>query len=109
MRKMYLLPMMFFGIVSYGQVGIISIIPKSTLDVVSKTSDGTASEGFIVPRITGNTLKAAEITGVYSDDQDATLVYVTSAPDPENRTGQVEGMDARRFYYFDAAATVGSR
>ncbi|MFS4432181.1 FISUMP domain-containing protein [Chryseobacterium sp. S90] len=104
MRKMYLLPMVFIGALSYGQVGINSLTPKSTLDVTSKTSDGSAAEGFILPRVTGNALHAAEAAGVYGADQDATLAYVTAAPDPANRTGQVEGMDDAGFYYFNAGS-----
>ncbi|MFS4432226.1 FISUMP domain-containing protein [Chryseobacterium sp. S90] len=104
MRKMYLLPMAFIGALSYGQVGINSLTPKSTLDVASKTSDGSTSEGILIPRITGNALHDAETAAVYGNDQDAMLVFVTAAPDPNNRTGQVEGMDVRGFYYFDAGS-----
>ncbi|MEF9478756.1 hypothetical protein OWR28_14520 [Chryseobacterium sp. 1B4] len=104
MRKIYLLPMVFFGTLSFGQVGINNNNPKSTLDVTSKTTDGSVSEGFILPRVTGNSLKAAETAGVYGEDQNATLLFVTVAPDPVNRTGQVEGMDLPGFYYFDAGS-----
>jgi uncharacterized protein (TIGR02145 family) len=104
MRKMYLLPTVFFGILSYGQVGVNNVTPKSTVDMTSKTTDGSASEGLIIPRVTGNQLKAAETAGVYSDDQDATLVYVKAEPDPVNRTGQVEGMDEPGFYYFNSGS-----
>ncbi|WP_426478149.1 hypothetical protein ACP3T3_01330 [Chryseobacterium sp. CBSDS_008] len=103
MRKMYLLPV-FLGALCYGQVGINSVTPKSTLDITSKTTDGSASEGLIIPRVTGNALKLAETATVYGADQDATLVFVTVEPDPANRTGQVEGMDSRGFYYFDAGS-----
>jgi uncharacterized protein (TIGR02145 family) len=102
MRKMYLLPMFLIGALVYGQVGVNNITPKSTLDVKSKTTDGSAAEGLIIPRVTGNSLKAADTAGVYGDDQDATMVFVTAPPDPASRTGQVEGMDSRGFYYFDA-------
>ncbi|SMO72438.1 major paralogous domain-containing protein [Chryseobacterium rhizoplanae] len=104
MKKIYLLPTVFLGILSYGQLGINNSDPKSTLDVVSKTTDGSTAEGFILPRVTGNALKAAEVAGVYGEDQNAVLVYVTEEPDPDNRTGQVEGMDSPGFYYFDAGS-----
>ncbi|MGV2451626.1 UNVERIFIED_CONTAM: FISUMP domain-containing protein [Ralstonia mannitolilytica] len=104
MRKMYLLPTILLGVLSYGQVGINNLVPKSTLDVKSKTTDGSTSEGLLIPRVTGNQLKAAETAAVYADDQHATLVFVTAAPDPDSRTGQVEGMDAPGFYYFDAGS-----
>ncbi|MBP1164667.1 MULTISPECIES: FISUMP domain-containing protein [Chryseobacterium] len=104
MKKKYLLPILFSCTLSYGQVGINSLTPKTTLDVTSKTTDGSASEGFMVPRVTGNSLKAADAVGVYAEAQNSALVFVTEAPDPSNRTGQVEGMDGPGFYYFDAGS-----
>lgn len=104
MRKKYLLPMILLGAFSYGQVGINNLAPKTTVDMSSKTTDGSASEGLLIPRVTGNQLKAAETAGVYGDDQHATLAFVTAAPDEGNRTGQVEGMDVPGFYYFDAGS-----
>ncbi|SMO72557.1 major paralogous domain-containing protein [Chryseobacterium rhizoplanae] len=86
MRKIYLLPTIFFGSLFYGQTFI------------------DASEGLIIPRLTGNFLQTAELKGVYSNAKDAILVYVTAPPDPERRTGQVEGIDSKGFYYFDAAS-----
>ncbi|WP_426476080.1 FISUMP domain-containing protein [Chryseobacterium sp. CBSDS_008] len=103
MRKMYLLPV-FLGALCYGQVGINSVTPVSTLDVTSKTTDGSTAEGLALPRVTGNALKAAETAGVYGANQNSVLVFVTVEPDPANRTGQVEGMDAPGFYYFDAGS-----
>lgn len=104
MRKINLLPLIFLGVLSYGQVGINNVTPKITLDVTSKTADGSTSEGFMLPRITGNALKAAETAGAYTNNQHSALVFVTAVPDPDNRTGQVEGMDAPGFYYFDAGS-----
>ncbi|MFS4432240.1 FISUMP domain-containing protein [Chryseobacterium sp. S90] len=104
MKKMYLLPMFSLSVLSFGQVGINNVTPKSTLDVASKTTNGSVSEGFLLPRVTGDALHAAEAAGVYGADQDVTLVYVTQEPDPDNRIGQVEGMDAPGFYYFNAGS-----
>lgn len=81
---MYLLPMFFLGSSFYGQ-GYID-----------------TSEGIIIPRLEGNVLKDAEVNGIYSNAKDAILVYVTAPPDTDKRTGQVEGVDAKGFYYFDA-------
>lgn len=58
----------------------------------------------MLPRVSGNVLKAVDTAGVYGADQNTALVYVTAAPDPVNRTDQVEGMDAPGFYYFDAGS-----
>ncbi|MBP1164572.1 MULTISPECIES: FISUMP domain-containing protein [unclassified Chryseobacterium] len=104
MKKMYLLPIVLMGVLSYGQMGVNNLTPKSTVDIASKTTDGSTSEGLLIPRLTGNQLKAAETAAVYASAQHATLVFVTAAPDSNNRTGQVEGMDAPGFYYFDAGS-----
>ena len=104
MKKLYLLPISLIGTLTFAQVAINSVTPKGTLDVTSKTSDGSTSEGILIPRLTGNALHDAETAAVYGNDQDAMLVFVTAPPDPGNRTGQVEGMDDRGFYYFDAGS-----
>ncbi|MFS4432187.1 FISUMP domain-containing protein [Chryseobacterium sp. S90] len=104
MKKRYLLSMGLMSVLSYGQVGINNKSPRSTLDVTEKTIDGSHAEGLMIPRETGNALKSADNAGVYGADQDATLVFVTAAPDPNNRTGQVEKVDSRGFYFFDAGA-----
>lgn len=104
MRKLYLLPLLLTGAFSFGQVGINNVTPKITLDVTSKNTDGSTSEGFMLPRMTGNALKAAETAVVYTDNHNSALVFVTVPPDPDNRSGQVQGMDAPGFYYFDAGS-----
>lgn len=101
---MYLLPTILIGVFSYGQFGINNISPKSTVDMTSKKTDGSTAEGLLIPRVTGNQLKAAETAAVYAADQHATLVFITAAPDSSNRTGQVEGVDVPGFYYFDAGS-----
>lgn len=102
MKKTNLLAGVLFGIATYGQVGINTTTPVVTLDVSAKTTDGTASEGFKLPNVTGNALHAADTAGLYGVNHNATLVYVTEAPDPVNRVGQVEGMDEPGFYYYNA-------
>ncbi|UCA61812.1 hypothetical protein KB553_09875 [Chryseobacterium rhizoplanae] len=82
MKKLYLLPISLFGIISYAQVGVNNTTPKGTLDVTSKTTNGSTSEGVLIPRLTGNALHDAETAAVYGVDQDAMLVFVTAAPDP---------------------------
>ncbi|MBT2620591.1 hypothetical protein [Chryseobacterium sp. ISL-6] len=102
MKKLYLLQITFMGTWSFAQVGVNSVTPKRTLDVTSNTSYSSTSDGFLIPRLTGNILHNAETAGIYGADQNAMLVFVTAAPDPGNRTGQVEGMETAGFYYFDA-------
>ncbi|MEF9478754.1 hypothetical protein OWR28_14510 [Chryseobacterium sp. 1B4] len=102
MKKRHLLSMSLVSVLSYGQVGINNKTPRSTLDVTEKTIDGSHAEGLMIPRETGNTLKMADNAGAYGKDQDATLIYVTKEADVSNRTGQVEKVDSRGFYFFDA-------
>lgn len=102
MKKRYLLSMSVLSVLSYGQVGINIKNPRSTLDVAEKTIDGSHAEGLMIPRETGNALKLADNAGVYGSAQDATLIYVTKEADVSKRTGQVEKVDSRGFYFFDA-------
>ncbi|MBP1164681.1 uncharacterized protein (TIGR02145 family) [Chryseobacterium sp. PvR013] len=102
MRKRYLLSICLMSVLSYGQVGINNKVPRSTLDVTEKTIDGSHAEGLMIPRETGNALKLADSAGVYGSDQDATLIFVTKEADLSKRTGQVEKVDSRGFYFFDA-------
>lgn len=90
---------------AYSQVGINTPDPKATLDVAAKTTDGTAPEGFIAPRLTADALFTASqgTTPQYGADQDGAIVLVTQPLiDPSNQVGQVVNIDAPGYYYFDA-------
>lgn len=60
----------------YGQVGINTDTPKSTLEVVGKPAEASVADGIIAPRITGNELFLKNT--VYGNDQKGTLIYVTA-------------------------------
>ncbi|RNA60437.1 hypothetical protein D1631_18725 [Chryseobacterium nematophagum] len=100
MKKTNLLLCMLFGAVAYGQVGVNTTSPKSTLDVRAKATDGSTSEGIIVPKLTGDALFAAIAAGKYGSDQHSTIVYVTAPA--TNLTSQTTQVDAIGFYYFDS-------
>ena len=93
-----------FSATMYSQVGINTDVPKATLDVVGKTTDGTRPEGIIAPRLTGDALFAASGTTQYGVDQDGAIVYVTAAVSIGNDSGQTINIDKPGYYYFDAAA-----
>ncbi|UTX48888.1 fibrobacter succinogenes major paralogous domain-containing protein [Chryseobacterium sp. MA9] len=97
---------LFLATGAYGQVGINTPTPRATLDVTAKIIDGTAPEGIIAPRLTGDALFAAGsgTTPQYGNDQDGAIVYVTQAVSPGNDTGQTANIDAPGYYYFDASA-----
>ncbi|RLJ22915.1 uncharacterized protein (TIGR02145 family) [Chryseobacterium sp. 7] len=105
--KKRLLPLLFglMGCVSlYGQVGVNTETPKATLEVRPKAIDGSISEGVICPRLTADALHQADINGVYSQDQDGTIAFVTSQPSAGNRVGQTIDIDSRGYYYYDYPA-----
>ncbi|RMZ58877.1 hypothetical protein D1632_14990 [Chryseobacterium nematophagum] len=101
MKKTNLLFCMCLGILSFGQVGINSSMPKATLDVNAKNYDGSTAEGLIVPRMTGNQLFDAIATGVYTMDQHGAVVYIYTPADEPKRTGQTVHIDDFGFYYYD--------
>jgi uncharacterized protein (TIGR02145 family) len=105
--KKRLLPLLFglMGCISlYGQVGVNTETPKATLEVSPKAIDGSTSEGVICPRLTADALHQADINGVYSQDQDGTIAFVTSQPSAGNRVGQTIDIDSRGYYYYDYPA-----
>ncbi|MCP1302092.1 hypothetical protein NK356_23235 [Chryseobacterium sp. S0630] len=72
-----ILTVLLFSIPAYAQVGINNTSPKATLDIAAKTTDGTAPEGLIAPRLTGDQIKAADAQ--YTAAQAGTIIYVTAA------------------------------
>lgn len=98
----------FLGLLSsasaFSQVGINNQLPKATLDIIAKATDGSTAEGILAPRITGDALHAADTGGKYGATQDGALIYVTAVPSASNQTGQTSQMSSTGYYYFDAAA-----
>ncbi|BFO67494.1 hypothetical protein [Chryseobacterium sp. KCF3-3] len=72
-----ILTALLFSIPAYAQVGINNTSPKATLDIAAKTTDGTAPEGLIAPRLTGDQIKAADAQ--YTAAQAGTIIYATAA------------------------------
>jgi uncharacterized protein (TIGR02145 family) len=91
-----------FSVPLLGQVGVNTSTPNATMDIVARKSDGSSSEGVILPRMSGDNLHTADTNGVYGSLQDGTMVFVTEAPALANRIGQTVNIDVRGFYYFDS-------
>lgn len=72
--------MLSFSALTFGQVGIGTSEPKATLDVTGKPTDATVVDGVMVPRITGNQLKAKD--ALYGTAQTGATIYVTAAASP---------------------------
>lgn len=47
MKKLIILPVLLISSAFFAQVGINTIRPQSTLDIVAKTTDGSRPEGLI--------------------------------------------------------------
>jgi len=95
MKKSSYLLFVLSTIFIYGQVGINTQTPETTLEVVGKPNDISHYDGIIPPRITGNQLAAK----AYSSAKQGAVVYATSPP--SNLTGQVKNITEAAPYYFD--------
>jgi hypothetical protein len=76
MKKQFYFPLLAFALTSnlaMAQIGINTVEPKATLDVVGNPTDNTSLDGIIPPRITAVQLKQKN----YSSDQTGALIYVT--------------------------------
>ena len=80
--------------------------PDVTLDVRGQANVATASDGVLIPRLTGNELSAKD--GAYSIAQHSALVYVTEAVTANPRTGKTINVKASGFYYYDANYNSGA-
>jgi len=79
----------------YSQVGINTITPQATLDVIGKPATPTVLDGIIPPRLTGVQLKAK----TYTTAQTGSLVYVT-VPD-SSPSGQTINVTTEGIYFFN--------
>lgn len=82
------------------QMGVNTITPKATLDVVGKAG-ATDLDGFIVPRLTRAQL-TAKGEGLYSTDQIGATIYITDISGGAS-TGQRINITAVGSYYFDGS------
>ena len=82
---------------SFGQVGINTTTPKVTLDITANPENNIALDGLLIPRLTGDQLKAKS----YTEDTKGTLVYVTSIP--SSASGQVQNILDAGFYFFNGS------
>lgn len=97
--KRILLPIFILGLASsaYSQVGINTVTPKATLDIAASPLSDNKSEGILIPKLSGDDLRAKN--DLYNEDQNGTLLYVTSADtQPLGKTSHVTSVG---FYSYD--------
>ncbi|MCP1302085.1 hypothetical protein NK356_23200 [Chryseobacterium sp. S0630] len=92
----------FLGISVQAQVGIHNTSPKATLDITAKTTNGTAPEGLIAPRLTGDQIKAADAQ--YTADQTGTILYATAAVTVSSP--KTANMTMPGYYFFDGTVWI---
>ena len=100
-KSLFMVVLFTTSSIFYAQVGIDTDAPKATLDVRSKPTDLTKTDGFIAPRIKGSELKNKDSN--YATDQTGAIVYVTEAlavADVSTKTANVTSIG---YYYFDGS------
>lgn len=95
MKKWSFFLMILITISITGQVGINTVKPQTTLEVVGKPTDVNHFDGIIPPRISGDQLAAK----LYHPQTKGAIVYVNSIP--QNPSGQVIKVSTAGLYYFD--------
>lgn len=86
------------------QVGIDTEVPKATLDVRSRPTDLTKTDGFIAPRVKGSQLKSKDSN--YEMDQIGAIVYVTEALAVADVTTKTANVTSIGYYYFDGGIWI---
>ena len=112
MKKTYIIAASLFSVIAYGQVGVNTETPKTTMDITAKRdTSGTITDnnqliGLQAPRLTRGELTAN--TATYALDQKGALIYITDIS-TGTAIGQRAQIDAEGYYYFDGAVWQKSK
>ena len=87
--------------ISYSQVGIGTLTPKSTLQIEGNPNSTTTPDGIQVPALSLALLDAK--INAYGADQDGSLLYVNDVS-TASTTSQTAGITATGFYYYQSAS-----
>jgi trimeric autotransporter adhesin len=101
MKKLFTLLVCSLALSTYAQVGIGTVGPTATLDVVAANPTGltTGVDGVLVPRVTRERAKAMLAVPT------STLIYVAETA-TGTATGTAINITTVGFYYFDGAAWI---
>ena len=81
------------------QAGIGTLFPQATFEVAGMPTETNVADGVIMPRLTGDELKAKD--NAYGTAQTGAMIYVTSAvSSASTKTAKVT---TAGYYYFDGA------
>ncbi len=84
---------------SKGQISINNNAPQATLDITAGTTDGSAPEGLIPPRLTGNQIKSSD--NQYGSAQKGVIIYATAAV--TTASAKTANISDEGYYYFDGS------
>jgi hypothetical protein len=79
------------------QVGIGTMYPQATLEVAGMATQTNVADGVIMPRLTGDELKAKD--NAYGAAQTSAMVYITAAVG--SASAKTANVTAKGYYYFD--------
>ncbi|SDR04826.1 hypothetical protein SAMN05421664_3283 [Chryseobacterium soldanellicola] len=98
MKKLYATALLLVGSLVFSQVGINSIDPKATLDIVAKNTTGTLTDtdGILIPHV--DRQRAQNMATVAT----STMIYVNDISTGTN-SGKAIHIDEAGFYYFDGS------
>jgi hypothetical protein len=95
-KQLLTISSLILGIITFGQVGLNTYNPTSTLDIRAKFSSGsfTNVDGLLIPRVDRQRAQIMINTPI------STQIYVNSIA-TGSQTGTAVNIDAIGFYYFD--------
>lgn len=103
MKKTLLILSLLSSLVSFGQVGINTTNPKTTLDVSAKRNSSNQLEpqsvGMQAPRITREELLSLPAS-MYTQAQEGALIYITNISGNSALTTQTTNVTKVGYYYF---------
>ncbi|TLX24934.1 hypothetical protein FE904_14870 [Chryseobacterium indologenes] len=100
MKKIFLFGTFLLTVNLFAQVGINTVTPKTSLDIV-KSNSATVADGFLTVRMTGDELAAKD--NLYGTNQNAATVYVTAVP--SSSTTKTSNITSPGFYYYKASVS----
>ncbi|MGQ8868557.1 hypothetical protein [Myroides sp. TSA_177.3] len=103
MRKIIFFVVVLFANIMQAQTGINTQNPNASLEIAALPDQANVVDGLIVPKLTGDQLKAKD--NLYGNNQEGTMIYIISPSlitTPKTINIKKEG-----YYYFDGTVWVG--